>query len=396
MAFLIDDDSVRIINSEQYKINKELPKGVYKLVFSKMGSYLEKTELKLTHGKIYGNSQEIANHVVEAYKLNPVEKNMGVLLSGDRGLGKTLTTRLIIEQLINEKTIIVVSEYTSDLSDFLTNIKNCVILMDEFEKFMGGKINGEDEDSQTKQETILSILDGNTGCTGNLFLLTVNDTYKLDDNLISRPGRIRYHYKYISETAAVVRNYCEDNLIRKELTEDVVKALGAAKYVSMDIISSFVDELNHFPNSTPDQVMKYFNIEANNGIDYTFSVVVVIGGRKWNYAAHVTEEYELTDGFWLACKRPAEISKLQSKQRDEWTEEEKKFFEAWQDKPNNLRICLDEDAIPTYIYGSAEIDPSTITILNVDSEEFDQDSIEVLKVSVKDNEWKSFSKKYAL
>jgi hypothetical protein len=361
-----------------------------------MGSYLEKTELKLTHGKIYGNSQEIANHVVEAYKLNPVEKNMGVLLSGDRGLGKTLTTRLIIEQLINEKTIIVVSEYTSDLSDFLTNIKNCVILMDEFEKFMGGKINGEDEDSQTKQETILSILDGNTGCTGNLFLLTVNDTYKLDDNLISRPGRIRYHYKYISETAAVVRNYCEDNLIRKELTEDVVKALGAAKYVSMDIISSFVDELNHFPNSTPDQVMKYFNIEANNGIDYTFSVVVVIGGRKWNYAAHVTEEYELTDGFWLACKRPAEISKLQSKQRDEWTEEEKKFFEAWQDKPNNLRICLDEDAIPTYIYGSAEIDPSTITILNVDSEEFDQDSIEVLKVSVKDNEWKSFSKKYAL
>ena len=87
MAFLIDDDSVRIINSEQYKIQKELPKGVYKLVFSKMGSYLEKTELKLTHGKIYGNSQEITNHVVEAYKLNPVEKNMGVLLSGDRGLG---------------------------------------------------------------------------------------------------------------------------------------------------------------------------------------------------------------------------------------------------------------------------------------------------------------------
>ena len=34
------------------------------------------------------------------------------------------------------------------------------------------------------------------GSKGNLFLLTANEINRLDDNFLSRPGRIRYHYKF--------------------------------------------------------------------------------------------------------------------------------------------------------------------------------------------------------
>lgn len=403
MSFLVSDDSVRFINSEQYKIQDGIPVGIYKLSFSKFtGSFLEKTSLKLTHGKIYGNSEDIAKHIVESYKLNTADKNLGVLLSGDRGLGKTLTTRLVIEKLVNEKPVIVVSEYTPDLPDFFTNVKNCVILMDEFEKFMGGNANGGDNDNdQTKQETLLSILDGNTGCSGNLFLLTVNNTYKLDENLLSRPGRIRYHYKYTSETANVVRGYCEDNLLRKEITEEVVKTLGGSKYVSMDIISSFVDELNKFPQSKPEDVIKYFNIESQNGINYTITITASFRGKNYTYNGRIDEEYEISDGFWINLKNPTEIMNIVRKPSSDRSETEEKTLTEFQQVPPSLRVLINEDDIPSYIYGTAEVPVDSVEVLSAESRtdtpgEDLISEVSVGKVVIKDNEWKSFSKKYAL
>jgi predicted AAA+ superfamily ATPase len=166
------DDELMFMNGDSVSSLDIMPNKVYKTVFSKMrGTFLKETEIKLEHGVIYGNSQKIADHIVQAYNLSDKTKNLGVLLSGGRGLGKTLTTRLVMEQFKDKYPIVIVSEFTPDLPDFLSNLKNCIILMDEFEKFMSGNANGSDnEDDQTKQETILSVLDGNTGCAGNLFL----------------------------------------------------------------------------------------------------------------------------------------------------------------------------------------------------------------------------------
>ena len=362
----VDADSV-----DDLKLSKEVPVGVWKLSCAQyVGFYLEETEIKLSHGKIYGDAQDIADHVAEAFEKNDPNKNLGVLFSGEKGLGKTLTTRLILEKFYDKKPIIIISEYINGMADFISKFKGCVILMDEFEKFTGGNTDSEDENSLTKQESLLSIFDGNTGCSGNLFLLTVNNTYKLNENLKSRPGRMRYHYKFTSENATVVRNYCNDNLNNKEIIEDVVETLGSAGFVSMDILSSFVDELNKFPDKKPSEVLKYFNIENENASEnFRATFKVLWGDTEATYADRAPLRC-FHNGRWLSLKVSSD-------------KEKEKFAKL--DIPDNICVTIDEDAdISSYFENVLSEDD-----YNIESETFDQtnsfteDDLKVIKAVVK-------------
>lgn len=95
--------------------------------FYKMEDY------KTSHGKIYGDAENFAKHVWEAYDIEK-DKNVGALFSGNKGLGKSLTIRLIVEHYIKTKPIIVVDQYTDLLPGVLSDLKNCVVVLDEFEK----------------------------------------------------------------------------------------------------------------------------------------------------------------------------------------------------------------------------------------------------------------------
>ena len=372
--FLKLENTVKYVEADSVddlKLSKEVPVGVWKLSCAQyVGFYLEETEIKLSHGKIYGDAQDIADHVAEAFEKNDPNKNLGVLFSGEKGLGKTLTTRLILEKFYGKKPIIIISEYINGMADFISNFKGCVILMDEFEKFTGGNTDSEDENSLTKQESLLSIFDGNTGCSGNLFLLTVNNTYKLNENLKSRPGRMRYHYKFTSENATVVRNYCNDNLNNKEIIEDVVETLGSAGFVSMDILSSFVDELNKFPDKKPSEVLKYFNIENENASEnFRATFKVLWGDTEVTYADRAPLRC-FHNGRWLSLKVSSD------KEREKFTK---------LGIPDNICITIDEDAdISSYFENVLSEDD-----YNIENETFDQtdsfieDDLKVIKAVVK-------------
>lgn len=373
----VDADSV-----DDLKLSKEVPVGVWKLSCAKfVGFYLEETEIKLSHGKIYGDAQGIADHVAEAFEKNDPNKNLGVLFSGEKGLGKTLTTRLILEKFYGKKPIIIISEYINGMTDFISNFKGCVVLMDEFEKFTGGNTDSEDENSLTKQESLLSIFDGNTGCSGNLFLLTVNNTYKLNENLKSRPGRMRYHYKFTSENATVVRNYCNDNLNNKEIIEDVVETLGGAGFVSMDILSSFVDELNKFPDKKPSEVLKYFNIENENAYEnFRATFKVLWGDTEATYADRASLR-NFHNGRWLSLKVSSD-------------KEKEKFIKLG--IPDNICVTIDEDAdISSYFENVLSEDD-----YNIENETFDQtnsfteDDLKVIKAVIKSAEMDKKVRRY--
>lgn len=373
----VDADSV-----DDLKLSKEVPVGVWKLSCAQfVGFYLEETEIKLSHGKIYGDAQDIADHVAEAFEKNDPNKNLGVLFSGEKGLGKTLTTRLILEKFYGKKPIIIISEYINGMTDFISKFKGCVVLMDEFEKFMGGNTDSEDESSLTKQESLLSIFDGNTGCSGNLFLLTVNNTYKLNENLKSRPGRMRYHYKFTSENATVVRNYCNDNLNNKEIIEDVVETLGSAGFVSMDILSSFVDELNKFPDKKPSEVLKYFNIENENAYEnFRATFKVLWGDTEVTYADRAPLR-NFHNGRWLSLKVSSD------KEREKFTK---------LGIPDNICVTIDEDAdISSYFENVLSEDD-----YNIENETFDQtnsfteDDLKVIKAVVKSSDMDKKVRKY--
>lgn len=282
MAFLLSDNSVSVFNSETVKIVDSIPIGIYKLEVSRTGLYLEKSEMKLEYGKLYGNTQKIADHICRAFEILDKDKNLGVLLSGGRGLGKTLTTRVVINQLKDKYPVIIISEYYQDIANFLNSISGCVILIDEFEKIMSGEVDSENNaGGQTKQEQLLSVFDGNAGSRGNLFLLTANEVNRLDDNFLSRPGRIRYHYKFTSEKADVITDYCNDNLVRKELIPELLEIFKATRYVSMDMIAAIVNELNDFSDISPKDAIEYFNFEQDT--TYLLRVYVTENDKKFVY-----------------------------------------------------------------------------------------------------------------
>lgn len=262
MSYLVHSSSVDIIDSEDIKIYKHLPIDVYTIAFSKFkGIFFQKYDYNTNHEKIYGDSTKIANHIVKSYGIT--DKNLGVLLSGGKGLGKSLTARLVIEQLINKYPIIVVNEYIPGIFDFLKSVSNSVFLFDEFEKTMAGNNDNSDNNTQatTKQDEMLSLLDGTNIGNHNLFLFTCNSLEKVNDNLKSRPGRIKYHYKFKSCSEETIRDYCKDNLLKKELENDIVTELLATRYVSLDIITALVNEVNNFDVSVSD-ALDYLNIES--------------------------------------------------------------------------------------------------------------------------------------
>lgn len=262
MAYLVHSNSVDIIDSEEIKICKNLPIGVYTIAFSKFkGIFFQKYDYNTDHEKIYGDSTKIANHIVKSYGIT--DKNLGALLSGGKGLGKSLTARLVIEQLINKYPIIIVNEYIPGVFDFLKGVSNSVFLFDEFEKTMAGNNDNSDNNTQatTKQDEMLSLLDGTNIGNHNLFLFTCNNLDKVNDNLKSRPGRIKYHYRYNSCSEETIRDYCKDNLLKKELENDIVNELLATRYISLDIITALVNEVNNFDVSVS-EALDYLNIES--------------------------------------------------------------------------------------------------------------------------------------
>lgn len=262
MSYLVHSSTVDIIDSEKIEICENLPVGVYTIAFSKFkGIFFQKYDYNTDHEKIYGDSTKIANHIVKSYEIT--NKNLGVLLSGGKGLGKSLTARLVIEQLINKYPIIVVNEYIPGVFDFLKSVSNSVFLFDEFEKTMAGNNDNSDNNTQatTKQDEMLSLLDGTNIGNHNLFLFTCNSLEKVNDNLKSRPGRIKYHYKFKSCSEETIRDYCKDNLLKKELENDIVTELLATRYVSLDIITALVNEVNNFDVSVSD-ALDYLNIES--------------------------------------------------------------------------------------------------------------------------------------
>ena len=359
MSFLINKTTASLIDESAIDIRKELPAGVWTPVFDKFrGIFLEKYDYKLSHGKIYGKSQKIADHVFEAFK--KADSNLGVLLSGGKGLGKSLTARLVIEHAVNEKIpIIVVNDYLPDLFNFLKNVSNCVILFDEFEKVFSGKANEESEgNTLSKQEEMLSLLDGTSIGTHNLYIMTVNNLSKIDENLKSRPGRIKYHYRYDTEGADTIKAYCEDHLQKKELRDDIVDALLANRYVSLDIIKALVDEVNNF-DVTVDEAMQYLNIETDR--------ISVYG--KVTYIVHDVEHTEEQGFGYFYPGQSTLTSEFESTEKED--KEDKDYY-------FQIAIPMKGKKIPAY----GTLDVSDVARVNNWCNDKEKANLRVLKVEI--------------
>ena len=222
----------------------KLPIGIYRLHYDSMKDEfsLELWQSKFSFDfKLYGIDMKFVNHVITTYKNQPSKSNIGVLLNGEKGAGKTVTAKFLCNEL-NLPVIICDTNY-KNIDLFISSIdQDCIFFFDEFEKNF--KLRCED-DNYCAGENLLSVMDGlNNSDKSHIFILTTNNKY-INPNLMSRPSRIRYikEYDSILDKNTVIE-YLNDNLKHKEYFDDIISLFSRMETITMDLLKSVVDEVN--------------------------------------------------------------------------------------------------------------------------------------------------------
>lgn len=188
-----------------------LPPQTYVVRFSNTrGFYLEKyVELELKESKIYGVHPAKVEKVLASF--GEFNRSLGVILSGDKGIGKSLFARLLgMEAIKRDIPVIVVDRAIPGIESFIETIEQEVmVLFDEFDKTFG-EVKAEDGKA-SPQAHLLSLFDGVSGGK-KLYVITCNNMWKLNEYLINRPGRFHYHFRFEYPSPQEIREYLEDKL----------------------------------------------------------------------------------------------------------------------------------------------------------------------------------------
>ena len=161
-------------------------------------------------------------------------KNLGIIFSGYKGTGKTISAKLLCNKL--DIPVIIVPDNTIEgMCSFIQGLSfECIVLIDEAEKTFK---KGEDD------EILLKLVDGVYNNSRKLYILTTN-TLNVNENLIGRPGRIRYIKQFGNLSEKAINDYLDDNLKYPAERESVLQKIDLLEISTIDILRSIVEEVN--------------------------------------------------------------------------------------------------------------------------------------------------------
>lgn len=197
---------------------------------------LEKiAESFIVNFKVYGTEGKAINdHIIHTWNSDVFQKsgkNLGVIFNGLKGTGKTIAAKQLCNRL--GLPTIVVSKPVDGLLEFIQALNfEAAVLIDEAEKTF-------DEES----EILLKMIDGVYNHRRKLYILTTNEL-TLDDNLIGRPGRIRYVKQFGNLELDVINEVIEDTLEDKSLADGLIRLVNSLEISTIDILKSLIEECN--------------------------------------------------------------------------------------------------------------------------------------------------------
>lgn len=277
--YIKDDNIIRVSESSTLAVSEHLPLGTYVLEFNKQTDefYLKKIDDFKPLGKVYGEYSRTVERILNTF-VTREGRNLGVLLSGIKGSGKTLTTKMISVELAKRfgyATIIVNKGYnTAALAAFLHSVDvPCLVIFDEFDKVYSWK-----ESDSASQSGLLDILDG-VFESRKLFMMSCNDLRYINPYFFSRPGRIFYHFRYGALREDVISQYCDDNLKNPQWKPEVLKLATFVSNMTFDILKAIVEETNRYDES-PRRFIEILNVRYGLEGVYDVDIYLSSSGRK--------------------------------------------------------------------------------------------------------------------
>ena len=283
MKILKIDEEIYKVFGDTLEVNDTLPAEVFTVCFAKMqGFYLKKHPKLEVKEKLYGIHEKKINKLLKSWE--HFERSMGVIFSGDKGMGKSIAARMLCEKSnAIGLPVILVEENIPGIAQFIDSIhQECIILFDEFEKNFR-IIDGDDEDepNTTSQDNLLSLFDGTGSGIKRMYIITCNDVYQLSDFLVNRPGRFHYHIRWEYPTDDDIREYLMDN-IKPEYHKEIEGILSFTNVhrLNYDCLRAISFEINmgtSFAEAIPD-----LNIINKDEKMYEFEVTMKDGSKFFN------------------------------------------------------------------------------------------------------------------
>ena len=232
-TYTIYDNSIQLLTS--------LPAQTYLVNFDKhSGFFLTKYMDIAVSEKMYGVHNAKLTKVMAAF--DAFERNLGVILSGDKGIGKSSFAKLLAVECVKTGIpVVVVNTYIPGIAEYLASFDQTVmVLFDEFDKtFKTSNNNGIDA-----QAEMLTLFDG-LAQGKKMFVVTCNSLNGLNDFLVNRPGRFHYHFRFGYPTAEDIREYLADK-VNEKFHSEINKVVSFSRKIDLnyDCLRAIAFELN--------------------------------------------------------------------------------------------------------------------------------------------------------
>ena len=256
---IVNSGNVYSIYDDSLKTYDKLPAQAYQVNFNPRAGFslslYDNIEIK---EKIYGVHMQKVEKVLKSFET--FDRNLGVILSGDKGIGKSLFAKILSSKAIElGYPLVIVNTYYPGIADYLNSIQQkVVVLFDEFDKnFYAGR---DTSDSMNDPQTeMLTLFDG-LSQGKKLFVITCNYINKLNDFLVNRPGRFHYHFRFEYPNADEIRMYLEDKIPENRYGE-IQKVIDFSQKVKLnyDSLRAIAFELA-FGEDTFGNIIKDLNI----------------------------------------------------------------------------------------------------------------------------------------
>jgi len=258
-------------SSAELTIEKSLPPGTYLVRHNEVhGYYVDLIADFELPPKLYGEVNRQADRILNTARSRA--GSTGVLLSGQKGSGKTMLTKRISQLALQRHqvpTLVVNENFRGDeFNAFIGGIDQAVVvLFDEFEKVY----------DRNEQAQLLTLFDG-VFSSHKLFLLTCNNRNLIDTNLVNRPGRLYYSLDFTGLSQEFIKEYCEDKLEHKTDSAGVVAVSAFFHDFSFDMLQALVEEMNRYKESAQD-AMKMLNMRPHHEHSGVYEVKAYRAGK---------------------------------------------------------------------------------------------------------------------